>query len=234
MSQQTEPTRPEASGDGAAPLRGRAREARDNDRILMQAAREVFSRRGWQAPMSAVAEHAGIGIASIYRRFPSKDDLVLHLRTLAISDITDVARASLAGEGSAVARFLRRHISEAASPLMVGSWRQAVSSPEIDRLADELHAGLDALVAQDAAAGLIPNAYTAADLMLAVAHLRPNLPAARERTTEIHLRHVDLYLLGLTASVTHPELVSGTGSTWDEWLSFNVAEADAAGSPGAS
>lgn len=214
-------------------LRGREREARDNDRILLQAAREVFVRRGWQAPMSAVAEHAGIGIASIYRRYPSKDELVLQLRIMALGDVTRIATESLAGDGSSVARFLRRHIREAATPLMITFGRHVRTSPEIDELAEELRTALDALIAHDLAAGAIPADYTAADLMLAVTHLRPNLPATRERSIEIHLRHVDTYLLGLAAAIDRPELVSGTGATWEEWLAFNaVADDEIVGASG--
>ncbi len=212
---------------GEERLRGREREARDNDRILLQAAREVFVQRGWQAPMSAIAEHAGIGIASIYRRYPSKEELVLQLRIMALGDVIRIASESLEGSGSSVARFLRRHIREAATPLMITFGRHVRTSHEIDELAEELHAALDALIAQDLSAGLVPRGYTAADLMLGVTHLRPNLPTSRERTTEIHLRHLDYYLLGLAAAIEHPERVSGTGATWEEWLAFNAVDEDA-------
>ncbi|MBC9943716.1 helix-turn-helix transcriptional regulator [Leucobacter sp. cx-328] len=233
----------ETPAAATAPLRGRAREARDNDRILLQAAREVFAQRGWQAPMSAVAEHAGIGIASIYRRFPSKDDLVLRLRSLALCEVIEVARASLTGvvatepltpglakaveahQGvSAVARFLRLHITMATGPLTVGSWRQALTSPEIEQNTGELRSALDALIAHDAEAGYVPQNFTAADLMLGVVHLRPNLPTSIERATEIHTRHLELYLLGLAATAATPSLVSGFGATWNEWLSFHTVE----------
>ncbi|UOR02275.1 TetR/AcrR family transcriptional regulator [Leucobacter allii] len=208
--------------DPEPPPRGRQREARDNDRILLRAAREVFAARGWQAPMSAVAEHAGIGIASIYRRYPSKEDLVLRLRILAISELTRVATECLPGEGSAVARFLRRHVGEAPAPLMLGSWREIATAPGIPELAEELRLALEALIARDAAARLVPGDYTPADLMVAIVHLRPGLPTGHERAVELHLRHVDYYLLGLAASIDDPARVSGRGSDWDEWLSFTM------------
>lgn len=209
-------------------LRGREREARDNDRILLQAAREVFVQRGWQAPMSAIAEHAGIGIASIYRRYPSKEELVLQLRIMALGDVIRIAAESLEGEGSSVARFLRQHIRQAATPLMITFGRHVRTSPEIDVLAEELRIALDALIAHDRSGAHVPPGYSAADLMLGVTHLRPNLPTTPERTTEIHLRHVDYYLLGLAEAARHPELVSGVGATWDEWLAFNAVDEDQA------
>jgi AcrR family transcriptional regulator len=56
----------------------RARQAARNDVTILAAAREVFvaDRR---APISAVAERAGVGISALYRRYPGKEDL---LRTL--------------------------------------------------------------------------------------------------------------------------------------------------------
>ncbi|WP_419998056.1 TetR/AcrR family transcriptional regulator [Streptomyces boninensis] len=59
------------AGDDALRLDAR----RNRDRILA-AAREVFAERGIDAPMSAVARRAGVGVATLYRRFPTRADLV--------------------------------------------------------------------------------------------------------------------------------------------------------------
>ncbi|GAA1655939.1 TetR/AcrR family transcriptional regulator [Actinoplanes couchii] len=48
---------------------------RNRGRIL-DAARVVFSEQGLQAPMIAVARRAGVGIATLFRRFPTRDDLI--------------------------------------------------------------------------------------------------------------------------------------------------------------
>ncbi|MEE6139168.1 helix-turn-helix domain-containing protein [Mycobacterium sp. 050128] len=55
------------------PLRADA--ARNVERIL-RAAREVYGRLGPDAPLEAVARHAGVGERTLYRRFPAKADLV--------------------------------------------------------------------------------------------------------------------------------------------------------------
>ena len=64
-------TTPEASTTRAL----RADAARNLDRIV-QAAREVFAERGMEAGMDEVARRAGVGKGTLYRRFPSKDDLM--------------------------------------------------------------------------------------------------------------------------------------------------------------
>ena len=55
------------------PLRADA--ARNVERIL-RAAREVYAELGPDAPVEAVARHAGVGERTLYRRFPAKADLV--------------------------------------------------------------------------------------------------------------------------------------------------------------
>jgi AcrR family transcriptional regulator len=67
----------------AAPSRIPARpdlraDARRNQERLLVAARAVFAERGIDAPMAAVARRAGVGVgvATLYRRFPNRDALV--------------------------------------------------------------------------------------------------------------------------------------------------------------
>ncbi|MCC8336026.1 TetR/AcrR family transcriptional regulator [Streptomyces sp. R1] len=51
-------------------------DARRNRERVLEAAREVFSAQGVDAPMSAVARRAGVGVATLYRRFPTRSALV--------------------------------------------------------------------------------------------------------------------------------------------------------------
>ena len=53
----------------------RADAARNVERIL-HAAREVYGELGPDAPVEAVARHAGVGERTLYRRFPTKADLI--------------------------------------------------------------------------------------------------------------------------------------------------------------
>ena len=58
-----------------ASLPGRGGQARRNDALILEAAREVFLADP-KAPVAAVAEQAGVGISALYRRYPSKEDLL--------------------------------------------------------------------------------------------------------------------------------------------------------------
>lgn len=58
----------------------RADAARNRERIL-RAAREAFSTDGIDVPMSTIARRAGVGTATLYRRFPTREALVTEVFT---------------------------------------------------------------------------------------------------------------------------------------------------------
>lgn len=60
---------------GAAP-RKRA-DARRNERALLDAAAAVFVTSGVEAPVRDIAARAGVGVATIYRHFPTRADLII-------------------------------------------------------------------------------------------------------------------------------------------------------------
>jgi AcrR family transcriptional regulator len=53
----------------------RADAARNRERIV-QAAAAVFAERGLEAATAEIAQRAGVGEATLFRRFPTKDDLI--------------------------------------------------------------------------------------------------------------------------------------------------------------
>src|ERR671933_90846 len=57
----------------APPLR---RDAERNRQRILDAARELFAERGLAVTLNDVADHAGVGVGTVYRRFPDKAELV--------------------------------------------------------------------------------------------------------------------------------------------------------------
>ena len=76
--------------------RGRQAEARRNDLAVLEAARDVFIAQGAGAPVSAVAERAGVGMGTLYRRYGSKTELLQRLCLLAMQQGLDAADNALA------------------------------------------------------------------------------------------------------------------------------------------
>jgi AcrR family transcriptional regulator len=62
--------------DPTEPARPLRRDAELNRQRIMRAAAEVFSTRGLQTSLDDVARHAGVGVGTVYRRFPDKDALI--------------------------------------------------------------------------------------------------------------------------------------------------------------
>jgi AcrR family transcriptional regulator len=59
-----------------APTSGLRRDAARNRARLLEAARKTFRGKGIEAPLEEVARLAGVGIATLYRRFPTREALV--------------------------------------------------------------------------------------------------------------------------------------------------------------
>lgn len=55
----------------------RRRDARRNEKALLDAAAAVFARSGVDAPVRELAAAAGVGIATVYRHFPTRSELVV-------------------------------------------------------------------------------------------------------------------------------------------------------------
>ncbi|MFF1820137.1 TetR family transcriptional regulator [Kribbella sp. NPDC058245] len=79
--------------EGAAPrLR---KDAELNRRRVVAAAREVFRDRGIGATLNDVAHHAGVGVGTVYRRFPDKEALVDALFDDMVDTVEAATRAAL-------------------------------------------------------------------------------------------------------------------------------------------
>ncbi|MEV7542472.1 TetR/AcrR family transcriptional regulator [Streptomyces sp. NPDC089915] len=61
---------------GDAPVRGKRADAQRNRETVLAAAAEVFVTSGVDAPIRRIATRAGVGMATIYRHFPTRADLV--------------------------------------------------------------------------------------------------------------------------------------------------------------
>lgn len=83
-----------AAGDrvpAAAPPRPLRRDAERNRQRILEAAMEVFNERGLEVTLDDVARHAGVGVGTVYRRFPSKEDLIEALFVARIESVATLA-----------------------------------------------------------------------------------------------------------------------------------------------
>jgi AcrR family transcriptional regulator len=69
------PTMPDTSRP--APARSKRADAQRNEQALLAAAAATFVTSGVDAPIRDIAAAAGVGIATIYRHFPTRADLIV-------------------------------------------------------------------------------------------------------------------------------------------------------------
>ena len=183
-------------------LSGRRRQAARNDERILAAAREVFIGDP-NAPISAVAARAGVGISALYRRWPSKEDLLRQLCRDGLRVYLDEAEAAIADRGDpwhAFATFLHRVVEADVHSLTVRL--AGTFTPTEDMYADATRSGElnERLVARTKAAGDLRDDVTAEDLTLILeqlAAIRPGIFGDARRTRERRERYLALILDGL-------------------------------------
>jgi AcrR family transcriptional regulator len=75
------------------PLR---RDAERNRQQILLAARAAFAERGLEVTLDEIAQRAGVGVGTIYRRYANKDELIDELYEDIVAEIATVAEAALA------------------------------------------------------------------------------------------------------------------------------------------
>jgi AcrR family transcriptional regulator len=73
-------------------------DARRNRKRVIEAARRSMARKGLDAQIEEIARAAGVGVGTVYRHFPTKDDLVEALAMARFERLAELARDALAIE----------------------------------------------------------------------------------------------------------------------------------------
>jgi AcrR family transcriptional regulator len=153
------------------PLRADAR--RNRERIL-ESARAVFAESGADAQIDDVARHAGVGVGTVYRHFPTKQALLAELVRQTFRLFTEWARAALeaGGEPFALIEGLLRRIAETAAGdagvqyALASSAGQAQTEAPAEQ--DELIAVIAELTGRARRAGTIRPGIEATDIAMLI------------------------------------------------------------------
>jgi AcrR family transcriptional regulator len=151
-------------------------DASDKRERLLLAAGEVFAREGLDAPMPAVAAAAGAGVGSVYRQFPSKQDLLAALVVRRLQEVrrgADVALRSAAGAWTALTGLLWQLAERQSEDDVLGEAMATVSGhAEVRRALAATTASLERLLAAARAEGRLRPDATSTDLRLLFAATR--------------------------------------------------------------
>jgi AcrR family transcriptional regulator len=175
---------------------------------VLDAAREVFAEHGIDAPVTEIAERAGVGVGTIFRRFPTKDDLlvaVVEQRTAQLVEAADVALAQ-PDAGAALRRFLE---TAAAMHISDRCWCDASGTDLFAReglreLVDVLVTKMDALLSRAQASGHVRTDVRALDLPVLLMGVAKSGLMLEDAAPGAWKRYLGIVLDGLRPEAARP------------------------------
>jgi AcrR family transcriptional regulator len=185
----------------AAELR---RDARQNVEKLTAAAVQVFREQGFQAPLDAVAQAAGVSIGTLYNRFGSREALIDAAAPAIAAERTDRLAADAAARPDPWARF-RHYVTgllelQAASPPVDDIMaRRFPGSATLTRQCDHALRHATRFITEAQADGSLRPDFQPADLTALFLATSGILRGCTEGPPDAWRRHLDFLLDGLRA-----------------------------------
>ena len=183
-------------------------DASRNRAQVLAAACDVFVELGADAPLDEVARRAGVGIATLYRRFPDRISLQRAVALDVLAQAADVAGRAEAEEADAwcaLGRYMHGALElriSAVMPALLGSIsfddesfvaaREAATAPVLR------------IIARGQRSGQLRDDIEFGDVGLLLVRLSRPLPGPfpRELDLELAHRHLDLFLSALRPAAT--------------------------------
>jgi len=198
------------------PLSGRRAQAARNDQRILEAARAVFVADPG-APISAVADQAGVGISALYRRYRSKEELLRHLSGDGLRRYIAGAEAALADDGDpwvAFVGFMRRIVDADTHSLTLRLAGTFTPTEELYRDAGTAHELNVRLLERTKAAGAIRADLDVNDLSFLFEQVASIRLGDQDRTSQLRHRYLALLLDGLHTPAPGP--LPGPPPSWEE------------------
>jgi AcrR family transcriptional regulator len=193
---------------------GRRRDALRNRELLIEAAHEVFTEQGLEAPFDVIARRAGVGNATLYRHFPSRGSLVEAVFHDVLADTMDVGERARAVEDAWAA--LTGYLESVFAVLAADRGTNDLMTTRLEGV-DTLEAvhshnreTMEVLLRRGREQGSVRPDVTTEDVLFTLAALGRAVPAlAGVGGTEAWRRPLALFLDGLRAAPAPPPLPAG-------------------------
>ena len=185
----------------------RADAARTREAIVV-AARAVFAEQGLDAPLDEIAKRAGTGNATLYRRFPTRADLVAAVFADRMAAHAEAVETALADDDpwNGFASYIRAVTAMQASDLGIADLvtMDLSSAPEIEQLRARAYDGVVQLIGRAHEAGVLRADFTDQDVVLLLMANAGLVERAHGIPDEASARLTALLLDGLRAQAATP------------------------------
>jgi AcrR family transcriptional regulator len=172
------------------------------------AAREVFRRKGLDAPLEEIAREARVAIGTLYNRFPTRGELVdTALGPLAQRAVEIAERAARAGDPwDGFASFMEETCALLASDRGYADVHRCrvAGTPVIDAARERMNLLKAAIVSRAKAAAVLRADIEPSDLAYLTWSIAATMDATRAVAPNAWRRHLALVLDGLRAGAAHP------------------------------
>jgi AcrR family transcriptional regulator len=195
---------------------GRKAQARRNDERILDAARKVLLANP-EAPVSAVAREAGVGISALYLRYPSKNELLRRLCSEGLQRYIAETEAALADRGdvwNAYSGFMRRVVEADTHSLVLRLAGTFKPSKELYRQAEKAQDLTVRLFERVKAAGAMRSDIEVVDIALLFEQLAAVQIGGPQRTAQLRQRYLALIFDALRAPTTKP--LPGPAPDWQD------------------
>ena len=186
-------------------IRPQRADARRNRERILVAAKKVFADTGSEAHMEVVARRAGVGVGTLYRHFPTKEDLLGELVAEQFAAFTEQARRSLetvADPWEALAGTLRANAQMASENVAV---QHAITGSEVNwervqPIREELLDVTAQLIANGHEAGVVRDDLEVSDIPTVMCGVCSTMGKTRpDGLAQDWRRHLEILLDGLRA-----------------------------------
>jgi AcrR family transcriptional regulator len=195
------------SVEGRGEVRLRADAAR-NRQAIIDTAREVYRRRGLDAPLDDIARTAGVGNATVYRHFPTRCTLVAASFADTLRRVIHQADQALrdpdpwAGFTGHVTFLCRLQATDRGLADLLTT--KVAAAPELEELRGEAYLAFIRLADRAQAAGALRADFVAEDLLLLLMANAGLVHRTAEAAPAAWQRFIDLALDGLRSQAATP------------------------------
>ena len=207
------------------PLR---KDAERNRQRILDAARELFAQQGLAVTLNDIAHHAGVGVGTVYRRFPDKTQLIDALFQQRVEDLVALMEAAIEDPDPwhGLTRFLEQALKLQSADrgfkelVLGGPGRSA----RVARIRSRLLPLGRVLVQRARDSGQLRADFEPQDMPIVQLMLSTVIDAARDLKPELWRRYLEIVLQGLRAdpqppaplavSALAPNDVDGVMSNW--------------------